>query len=216
MNGELEFISGCMFAGKTEELLKRIRIHKIAQRKVQLFKPTLDDRYDKSKVISHNKTRLKANLVKDTAGMIELLDEDVEVIGIDEIQFFDEPVIDFCIEQVFRGVKVIVAGLRQDFRAEPFKFRFSEKKHIGELLAYANVTSLKAVCTYQVDKGKICGEDAEYHQRLINGKPAEYDSPLILVGSTDSYAARCQQHFIRPLFKIPQKALNGNGAAIKL
>lgn len=119
----------------------------------------------------------------------------MDIIGIDEIQFFDDKILDFCLGYSLERL-IIVTGLNLDFRGEPFKFRNS-KKHIGELMPYSQVTSLSAVCTYS-DNKKICGRDAYFTQRFINGKPAEYHSPLVLVGGKEKYEARCEMHFQRP------------------
>ena len=113
-----------------------------------------------------------------------------------EIQFFDEMVLDFWKSHYNGKVNIIASGLNMDFRGEPFKFKESEKD-IRSLRPYASVTELRAVCTHNKN-GKICGKQADYSQRLINGKPAPYDSPTILVGSSESYEARCFDHYSVP------------------
>ncbi len=193
----LEVISGPMFSGKTEELLRRIRREQIAKRKVLLFKPNIDKRYSEDSVSSHNKSMLKATVI-DSAAEIErqFRLHQPEVIGIDEIQFFDDSVLDFCLKNK-KTVKIIVSCLNLDFRGEPFKF-FNSNKHIGELIVHANEAKmLSAICTHN-GNGKICGKEAFFTQRLINGKPAPYFSPLILVGSTEAYEARCSEHHSVP------------------
>jgi thymidine kinase len=190
--GELQIITGCMYAGKTAELLRRIRREMIAGRRVQLFKPQMDTRYSEQQVVTHDKTGIAAVPVSSTQELVAFLN-DPDVIGIDEVQFFDPAVIGFCIEQVKNGKTVIVSALATDFRGEPFRFRNSSL-HIGDLMPHGNVITLRAICTHKDENGKICGDDANMTQRLINGEPAPADSPLILVGSTDSYEARCRRH----------------------
>jgi thymidine kinase len=190
--GELQIITGCMYAGKTAELMRRIRREIIAGRHVQLFKPVIDQRYSITHVMSHDKASIEAVPVGSTQELIAFLKEP-DVIGIDEIQFFDPAIIGFCLEQVKQGKTVICSALATDFRGEPFKFRNSSL-HIGDLLPHASITSLRAICTYREENGKICGEEADMTQRLIDGKPAPRESPLILVGSVDAYEARCRKH----------------------
>lgn len=190
--GELQIITGCMYAGKTAELLRRIKREMIAGRRVQLFKPQMDNRYSDKQVMTHDKTGIAAVPVSNTQELVAFLN-DPDVIGIDEVQFFDPAVIGFCLEQVKNGKTVIVSALATDFRGEPFRFRNSSL-HIGDLMPHGMVTTLRAICTYKDDNGKICGEEADMTQRLIDGKPAPPESPLILVGSTDSYEARCRKH----------------------
>ncbi len=190
--GELQVITGCMFAGKTAELLRRIKREMIAGRRVQLFKPLMDGRYSVKHVMTHDKLGIEAIPVSDTRELTAFLNEP-EVIGIDEVQFFDPAVIGLCLEQVKQGKTVIVSALATDFRGEPFRFKNSSL-HIGDLMPHAVVTTLRAICTCRDENDKICGEEADMTQRLIDGKPASRDSPLILVGSTDSYEARCRKH----------------------
>ena len=192
--GELSVITGCMYAGKTAELLRRVKREMIAGRRVQLFKPALDSRYSTTQVVSHDKLSIEAIPVADTRELITFLN-DPDVIAIDEIQFFDAPIIGFCLEQVSQGKIVLCSALATDFRGEPFRFRHSSL-HIGDLMPYANITSLKAICTYKHTDGRICGRDANMTQRLIDGKPAPRDSPTVLVGGTESYEARCRRHHV--------------------
>jgi thymidine kinase len=190
--GELQIITGCMYAGKTAELQRRIRRQIIAGRKVQLFKPIIDTRYSVTHVTSHDRIGIEAIPVGSTAELIAFL-KDPDVIGIDEVQFFDPSVIGFCLEQVKLGKTVICSALATDFRGEPFRFKNSGL-HIGDLLPHAIVTSLRAICTFKEDDGTICGRDADMTQRLIDGKPASPESPLVMVGSMDAYEARCRKH----------------------
>jgi len=191
-----------MYAGKTEELMRLARREFVAGRKVVLFKPCLDDRYSKTHIDSHNKSQLPAVVVKNTKEIMDYLAQNnVDVIGIDEIHFFTDDVVNFCVDIVqdkSKRVKIIAGGLSKDFRGEPFKFMNSHR-HIGELMPHAaSIIVLHAICTYKDKSGNICGKSADYSQRLIDGKPAPYDSPLILVGSTECYEARCGQHYHVP------------------
>jgi len=192
---EIELIIGCMFSGKTAELIKRLRREQVCGHKIQLFKPKLDDRYKKETVVSHDKDSLVAIPVISTTEIYKHLEEDTAVIGIDEVQFFDDKIIDFCLEQA-NCRKIIISGLNLDFRGEPFSFIDSEKT-IWDLAPHAFITQQKAVCTYSDEKG-VCKKEANFTQRLIDGKPASYDSPLILVGAKESYEARCKEHFVAP------------------
>lgn len=183
--GRLEVITGSMFSGKSEELIRRIRRANYAKQKLLVFSPTIDNRYGVNGIYSHNKNNVNAYSVNDVCEMTKILYEnpDVEIIGIDEIQFFDKKVVDFCKECVKLGKRVIVAGLDLDFKAEPFK-------PLPELMALADdVEKLFAICT-------ICGNTAYASQRLIDGKPAFDDDPLVAVGASEKYEARCRMHHI--------------------
>lgn len=190
--GELHIITGCMYAGKTAELMRRVKRELIAGRRVQLFKPVMDNRYSVTHVMSHDKEGIEAIPVANTQELIAFLN-DPEVVAIDEVQFFDAAIIGFCVQQANAGKTVICSALATDFRGEPFRFRNSSL-HVGDLLPLGIVTTLRAICTHKDENGAICGREADMTQRLINGKPAPPDSPLILVGSTDSYEARCRSH----------------------
>lgn len=178
--GWLELICGSMFSGKTEELLRRIRRAEIARRKVQIFKPAIDNRYGQVRVASHNGVaREDAVVVACAQGIVDRLDPDTEVVAIDEIQFFDDEVSHICTLLAGRGLRVIGAGLDQDFRGEPFG-------PIPTLMSLAEyVDKLQAICV-------VCGAAASRTQRLIDGRPARYDDPIILVGGSESYEARCR------------------------
>lgn len=183
--GRLEVITGSMFSGKSEELIRRIRRSKYAKQKVIVFSPSIDNRYGENGIYSHNKNNFEAYSVKDVKQMYDILSKnpDVEVIGIDEIQFLKPEVVEFCDKCVNLGVRVIVAGLDLDFRAEPFI-------PLPHLMAIADeVTKLSAICT-------VCGNPAYASQRLIDGKPAYDDDPLVSIGSTENYEARCRMHHI--------------------
>jgi thymidine kinase len=179
--GSLEVICGSMFSGKTEELIRRLKRAQIARQRVQVFKPRLDNRYAVEQVASHSGILHDALPVDDTAEMRRLLDTAATVVAIDEVQFFDKAVAAFCRELADTGVRVIVAGLDLDFRGEPFG-------PLPTLMAEAELVSkLQAICV-------VCGAPASRTQRLINGDPASYHDPIIMVGAQEVYEARCRQH----------------------
>ena len=184
-SGSLTVICGSMFSGKTEELIRLVRRAMHARKKVQVFKSSLDTRCETTVIRTHDDTRFNAIAVSSAAELRSLLDDDVQVVGIEEVQFLDESVVDLCLRLADSGVDVIAAGLDQDFRAEPFSF-------MPRLMALAdNVMKLHAIC-------KVCGEEASRTQRLVNGKPASYDEPIILIGADESYEARCRKcHDVR-------------------
>lgn len=177
--GSLEIVCGSMFSGKSEELIRRIRRAQFAQHKILVFKHSLDTRSTIEYVVSHNGAKLKA-IAADNASLIgTLVTDDVDVIGIDEIQFFNDEIINIVCNLVEQGKRVIAAGLDLDFRGVPFGC-------MPTLMAIADsVTKLKAICM-------LCGKDAQYSQRLVNNAPAGYDDPIILVGAQESYQARCR------------------------
>ena len=179
-SGWLEVIAGPMFSGKSEELIRRVKRVLIAGQQVRVFKPRLDDRYDASDVVSHDGERVRAEPVADSAELRQRLEgTSVQVVAVDEAQFFDQGLPDLLEELAERGVRVIVAGLDQDFRGEPFGI-------MPTLLARAEfVEKLSAVCVR-------CGRAATRTQRLIDGKPARYDEPVILVGAAEAYEPRCR------------------------
>jgi thymidine kinase len=178
--GWLELVCGSMFSGKTEELLRRIRRAEIAKKKVQVFKPAIDDRYGLVRVSSHNGVaRDNATVVASPAELLALVEPDTTVVAIDEIQFFAPEIAEVCDTLANRGLYVIAAGLDQDFRGEPFG-------PMPILMAMAErVDKLHAICV-------VCGMSASRTQRLIDGQPARYDDPVILVGGSESYEARCR------------------------
>jgi len=179
--GSIELICGSMFSGKTEELLRRIRRAEIARRKLQIFKPQIDSRYGVERVASHNGVAREDVVVVRTADeILGLVHRDTSVVAIDEVQFFDWSIADLCTRLADQGRRVIAAGLDQDFRGEPFG-------PMPLLLALAErVDKLNAICVR-------CGAAASRTQRLIDGRPARYDDPVILVGGSESYEARCRQ-----------------------
>jgi thymidine kinase len=180
-HGRLEVITGPMFCGKTDELLRRLRRAIIAKQKIQVFKPGFDIRYSNEKVTSHTGNEYEASPIDNITEISALLLNDVTVVAIDEAQFFDEEIIPVVQDLVDRGIRVIVAGLDMDFRGDPFG-------QIPKLLAQAEfVDKLHAICM-------VCGEEATRTQRLVGGKPAHYDDPIIIVGASEIYEARCRIH----------------------
>lgn len=178
--GKLDVICGSMFSGKTEELIRRLRRSTIAQLKTQIFKHGLDvDRALSECLQSHGGNKLSAKAVTSGAALKEFLAPDTQVVGIDEVQFFAPDIVTVIQELVDAGKNVVVAGLDLDFRGVPFGC-------MPTLLALADtVTKLKAICV-------VCGADAHFSQRIINGRPAQADDPVILVGAQESYQARCR------------------------
>jgi thymidine kinase len=177
--GHIELICGSMFSGKTEELIRRVKRAEIAKQRVQVFSHTLDTRYGESKVASHAGSNWQAIAVQTAEQILEKLDPHANVVAIDEAQFFDWKIAEIANQLADRGVRVIVAGLDTDFRGEPFG-------PMPLLMAQAEqVDKLSAICV-------VCGEPASRTQRLINGEPAKYDDPVILVGASEVYEARCR------------------------
>jgi len=168
-----------MFCGKTEELIRRVRRAKIAKQPVQVFKSAQDNRYSDSHVAAHNGSKIEATPVVVAHEVLSLLNPDTTVVAIDEVQFFDPSILDVVRELVDLGLRVILAGLDTNFRGEPFG-------SMPILMAEAeDVDKLHAICM-------VCGEEASRTQRLVDGQPAEYGAPLIQVGGTESYEARCR------------------------
>lgn len=181
--GTIEVICGPMFAGKSEELLRRINRLVYAKKKFLVFKPSIDNRYSETEVVSHNQHKYKAIALMDPKKILDYYENDLDAICIDEIQFFDEAIIDVIDFYANHGVRVIVAGLDMDFKGDPFMIT-------AKLLAKAEyVTKLTAICT-------VCGKSATRTQRLINGEPASINDPVVLVGASESYEARCRHHHI--------------------
>jgi thymidine kinase len=184
--GWIEVICGSMFSGKTEELIRRLRRAQIAKQNIQVFKPAMDTRYAKREVTSHNGVQIEATPVEDTAQLRTMLKPETTVVAVDEAQFFDDEIVPFCEELAEQGLRVIVAGLDVDFRGAPFG-------PMPQFLAKAEqVDKLQAICVK-------CGGPASRTQRLINGRPAAYDDPIIMVGASEVYEARCRGcHEVRP------------------
>lgn len=174
-----------MFSGKTEELLRLVRRAMHARRVVQVFKSALDTRSDTEVVRTHDGTSFNAAAARSAADIEEALLPEVEVVGIEEVQFFDARVVDLSMRLADRGLDVIAAGLDQDFRGMPFG-------PMPRLLALAdNVVKLHAICMK-------CGGEATMTQRLVDGRPPRWDDPTVLIGAEESYEARCRRcHVIR-------------------
>jgi thymidine kinase len=178
--GWIEVIAGVMFSGKSEELIRRVRRAMIARKRVQVFKSHLDGRYAGIYAISsHDGRSVEAVPVDSSAQIAQCLDPMAHVIAIDEAQFLDDPIVDLSTSLAARGRRVILAGTDTDFRGEPFG-------PMPELMAVAEVVDkLHAICV-------LCGGPASRNQRLVEGRPARYDSPVIQIGGTESYEARCR------------------------
>lgn len=189
-SGWVEVICGSMFSGKSEELIRRVRRATYGNLSVRVFKPALDIRYAKDSVVSHNGNSTTARPVNNSQEILKHINLNVDIIGIDEVQFFDESVVDVADELANKGIRVIIAGLDTDFRGEPFG-PMPKLMALGE-----SVTKLNAICP-------VCGSPASRTQRLINGKPASYDDPIILVGASESYEPRCRHHH-----EVPNKPSN--------
>lgn len=179
--GSIEVVTGSMFSGKTDELIRRLRRATIARQNVQVFKPVIDNRYNVDKVTSHAGTVFQAVPVACSADITRILEPATSVVGIDEAQFFDEGIVEVAQILAGRGIRVLVAGLDTDFRGEPFGC-------MPVFMAIAErVDKLQAICM-------VCGEPASRTQRLVNDKPAYYDDPVVIVGASEMYEARCRQH----------------------
>ncbi|HEY7751973.1 MAG TPA: thymidine kinase [Ignavibacteriaceae bacterium] len=175
--GWIEVITGCMFSGKTEELIRRLRRAQIAKQKVKIFRPKIDNRYSDSHIVSHNAQSLPSILISDITELITLCD-DAQVIAIDEAQFFNEDIVPICNELALKGKRVIIAGLDQDYRGVPFE-------PVPQLLAVAEyITKQLAICV-------VCGNPADKTQRKIA------EAERVIVGAADIYEARCRKcHYI--------------------
>lgn len=187
-HGSIEIITGSMFSGKTEELIRRLRRARIARQRVQVFKPILDTRYHVEKVTSHAGSEFEATPVARASDVLPLVNPETTVVALDEAQFFDDDVCHLAHTLTERNIRVIIAGLDQDFRGEPFG-------PMPRLIAMAEqVDKLHAICT-------VCGNEASRTQRLINHEPAFYDDPVVVVGASELYEARCRAHH-----RVPRRA----------
>lgn len=177
--GWIEVICGCMFAGKTEELIRRINVLSYARKNILVFKPKIDDRYSTTEIASHAGSKVPCIVISEAKEILNHVNYDTDVVAIDEVQFFDEDVVDICEYLADNGLRVMVAGLDKDFRGEPFGV-------LPDLLTRAEfVTKLTAVCAK-------CGAPATRTQRIINGKPASFNDPIVLVGAKEAYEPRCR------------------------
>ena len=179
-HGYIEVVIGPMYSGKSEELIRRIKRAKIAKQNIVVFKPKIDDRYSKDDVVSHSGDSVEAIAISSAKEMYNYINNKTQVVGIDEVQFFDEEVVSIAIDLADKGIRVIAAGLDMDFKGEPFG-------PTPKLLAISEfVDKIQAICS-------VCGQPATRSQRLINGEPARYDDPIIQVGAVESYEARCRK-----------------------
>lgn len=175
--GWIEVIAGSMFSGKSEELIRRLRRAKIARQKVQVFKPRIDVRYHADYIVSHSEMRHESNAVESAAELLERVADDTDVVGIDEAQFFDNALVSVANELASRGVRVILAGLDQDYLGNPFE-------PVPQLLAIAEyITKTHAICVR-------CGQPANYSQRIVE------NPNRVAVGAADMYEARCRRCFV--------------------
>ena len=178
-DGWIEVITGPMFAGKTEELLRRVKRLEYAKKNIVVFKPLMDNRFSESEVVSHNDRRTKSVNITLSRQIFDYIDDRTEVVAVDEIQFLDHEAVGIVEFLASTGIRVIVSGLDKDFRGEPFSF-------MDKLLSLAEyVTKLTAICVK-------CGRPATRTQRIVNGKPARYIDPIVLIGAEESYEARCR------------------------
>ena len=183
--GWIEVITGSMFSGKSEELIRRLRRAQIARQKVQIFNPRIDVRYGENQIVSHSEMRLDSQAVATAAGLMTAVEPDTEVVGIDEGQFFDPELPAVCSALADTGKRVIVAGLDQDYRGVPFE-------PMPQLLAIAEyITKTLAICV-------ICGNPANHTQRLVAS------TDRILVGAGGTYEARCRRCFDPMLAADPE------------
>ena len=177
--GKITVVCGSMFAGKSEELIRLARRALYAKRRVQVFKPKVDDRYDQTMVVTHMGVRHEAVAVDNVADLRAKLDPKTQTVLVEEAQFFDESIVDLAVELADRGVEVVLAGLDQDFRRRPFG-------PMPALMAVADdVVKLRAICVK-------CGAPASHTYRSVDGRPARENDPIVLIGATESYEARCR------------------------
>lgn len=177
--GWIEVICGPMFSGKSEELIRRVKRLEYAKKDVLVFKPLIDNRYASDEVVSHAKRSTKSINIQAAKDILDHVKAQTYAIAVDEIQFLDEGIIEVAQTLAKRGLRVILAGLDTDFRGEPFMV-------VAKLLSMGEyIQKLAAICV-------VCGEPATRTQRIISGKPAYYEDPIIKVGASESYEARCR------------------------
>ena len=184
-HGYIELVIGPMYSGKSEELIRRLKRAKIAKQNIVVFKPQIDNRYSNEDVVSHSGESIHAIPINKAKEIYDYIDSKTQVVGIDEVQFFDDEVVDIAIDLADKGIRVIAAGLDMDFKGEPFG-------PTPRLLAVSEfVDKIQAICS-------VCGQPATRSQRLIDGKPARYNDPIIQVGAVESYEARCRKCHVVP------------------
>lgn len=188
--GWIELITGCMFAGKTEEFIKRISIHKRAQQNVIVFKPLIDNRYSENDVQSHSGLKVEAISISKSDEIKKIIQEkckeqEIDVVGIDEVQFIDTGIQQIAEDLASKGIIVIVNGLDKDFKSDPFQ-------NVDYFLVQAEyVDKLSSIC-------RVCGGNANKTQRIVDGKPSKANEPIVLVSGNDHYEARCRHCYIKP------------------
>lgn len=188
--GQIEIICGSMFSGKTEELIRRLRRARIARQRIQVFKPAVDNRWEKEAVVTHSQDRFDAIVVADSAELLRLVDDRTDVIGVDEVQFFDSGIVAVLDKLANRGARVICAGLDQDYLGQPFE-------PVPQLMAIAEyVTKTLAVCVR-------CGAPANRSQRM------QGEGARVLVGASESYEPRCRRCFEPELARQLDMQLSG-------
>lgn len=192
MTERLKVIAGPMFSGKTDELIRLIERQEFAARKVQIFKPVIDNRWGEiNKIRSHAGREKDAVPVKKAFDIFSLIKEDTEIVAIDEAQFFDEGIVLVVEKLLEKDIMVLVTGLPLDFKGEPFG-------PMPVLLAKADdIVKVTAICTHS-ENGEICGEEATRTQRFVDGNPADYNNPLVVIGAEEQYQPRCPNHHIVP------------------
>lgn len=177
--GWIEAICGSMFAGKTEELIRRIHRLQYAKKNILVFKPDIDNRYSETEIVAHNGNSTKSIPIKEAKQILKHITKDIDAVCIDEVQFFNDDIVPIAEHLADNGIRVIAAGLDKDFRGEPFGC-------MPDLLTKAEfVSKLTAICN-------VCGAPATRTQRLVNGHPASYNDPIVLVGATEHYEPRCR------------------------
>lgn len=185
--GYIEVVCGPMFAGKTEELIRRIKRLQYAKQNIVVFNPKIDNRYSQSELVSHNNNRTKAYFIEHSTDAYKYINDSTHAVVFDEAQFFDMEIIKVADDLADKGIRVIIGGLDTDFRGEPFG-------PMPYLLAKAEfVTKLTAICV-------VTGEPATRTQRIVNGKPADYNEEIILVGAQEAYEPRS-----RHAHEVPNK-----------
>lgn len=180
-NGWIEVICGPMFAGKSEELIRRVKRLEYAKKNTLVFKPKIDNRYSEDEIVSHSKYHTKSINIESSDDVLKYVkkNKNVDAVVIDEVQFLDEGIVNVCNDLANQGIRVIVAGLDMDFKGEPFK-------NVPQLLAKAEfITKLTAICVK-------CGAPATMTQRIVNGEPAKKDDPIVIVGASECYEPRCR------------------------
>ncbi|MCH5179870.1 MAG: thymidine kinase [Erysipelotrichales bacterium] len=179
--GWIEIICGPMFAGKSEELIRRVKRLEYAKKNTLVFKPKMDNRYSEDEIVSHSKLHTKSINIEKASDIYKYIKSGnkIDAIVIDEVQFLDSEIVEICSDLADKGIRVIAAGLDMDFRGEPFK-------NVPELLAKAEyITKLTAICVK-------CGAPATMTQRIVNGEPAKKDDPIVIVGASECYEPRCR------------------------